>query len=204
MLMRLQIIAFVIAVSASMAVLGCSNTPPTVYGQPSTAPAPLPTSPKPTPPPPAPRPSATATATLRDLAGATAGTVTFTEAYGGVIVAGNITGLGLGAHAIHIHEAGKCQTPFTTAGAHFNPLRKHHGFLNPDGPHLGDLPNIDTPAAGKLRFEFMLAGATLRGANAILDEDGASIVIHGSRDNYHTDPSGDSGSRIACGVILLK
>jgi len=204
MLMRHQIVGLVILVSTSTAVLGCSSSPPTIYGQPSAAPAPLPTSAKPTPPPPAPRPTATATATIRDLAGARAGTVTFTDAYGGVIVAGNITGLGLGAHAIHIHEAGKCQAPFTTAGAHFNPTGKHHGFLNPEGTHLGDLPNIDTPAAGKLRFEFMLAGATLRGPNGMLDGDGASIVIHGSRDNYHTDPTGDSGSRIACGVIVLK
>jgi Cu-Zn family superoxide dismutase len=130
--------------------------------------------------------------------------VTFSDAYGGVLIAGNITGLGLGAHAIHIHETGKCQPPFTTADAHFNPTGKRHGFLNPDGAHLGDLPNIDTPPAGKLRFEFILSGATLRGAVAILDADGAAIVIHGSRDNYHTDPSGDSGSRIACGVIVLK
>jgi|KBSSwiStaDraftv2_1062776.scaffolds.fasta_scaffold70139_4 Cu-Zn family superoxide dismutase len=204
MLIRRQIVAFVTSASASIALLGCSSAPQTVYGKPSAAPAPLPTSAKPTPPPPAPRAGRTATATIRDLAGAQAGTVTFTDAYGGVIVAGNITGLGLGAHAIHIHEAGKCEAPFTTAGAHFNPTEKHHGFLNPDGAHLGDLPNIDTPAAGKLRFEFMLAGVSLRGENAIVDGDGGSIVIHGSRDNYHTDPSGDSGSRIACGVIVLK
>ena len=148
--------------------------------------------------------SATATAILRDLAGARVGTVTLSDANGGVLVEGNLTGLGLGAHAIHIHETGKCQSPFTTAGAHFNPTSKHHGFLNPDGPHLGDLPNIDTPAAGKLRFEFMMPGVSIRGTNPLLDSDGAAIVIHGSRDNYHTDPSGDSGARIACGVIVLK
>jgi Cu-Zn family superoxide dismutase len=143
-------------------------------------------------------------ATLRDVAGARVGTITLTESYAGVIVAGTITGLGLGAHAIHIHEFGMCHAPFTTAGAHFNPGGKHHGFLNPDGPHLGDLPNIDTPASGRLHFEFLLAGATIRGSNAILDSDGAAIVIHGSRDNYRTDPAGDSGSRIACGVIMLQ
>jgi Cu-Zn family superoxide dismutase len=192
------------ATLGSITVLGCSSSAP-IYGtaQP-VAPAPLPTSAKPTLPPPAPRPTATASATLRDLAGARVGTVTFTDAYGGVIIAGNITGLGLGAHAIHVHETGKCDGAFTTAGAHFNPTAKHHGFLNSDAPHLGDLPNIDTPAAGKLRFEFMLAGATIRGTNAMLDADGAAIVIHGSRDNYRTDPTGDSGARIACGVIVLK
>lgn len=198
MFMRRSIAPFLIAV------LGCSSSQPTVYSQPAATPAPVPMSTKPTPPPPPPRSTATASATLRDLAGARVGTVTFTDAYGGVIIAGNITGLGLGAHAIHIHESGKCLAPFTTTGSHFNVTNKHHGFLNPDGPHLGDLPNIDTPAAGKLRFEFVLPGATLRGANAMLDGDGASIVIHGSRDNYYSDPSGDSGSRIACGVIVLK
>jgi superoxide dismutase, Cu-Zn family len=193
------------ATLVSTAVLGCSSSP-TIYGsspQP-VAPTPLPTSSKPAPPPPAPRPTATATATLRDLAGAHVGTVTFTDAYGGVIVAGNLTGLGLGAHAIHIHETGKCQSPFTTAGGHFNPHEKRHGFLNPDGSHVGDLPNIDTPAAGRLRFEFLMPGTTLRGSNGILDADGAAIVIHSSRDDYFTDPSGNSGSRIACGVIILK
>jgi Cu-Zn family superoxide dismutase len=117
---------------------------------------------------------------------------------------GDINGLGLGAHGIHIHEIGKCEAPFTSAGAHFNPGGKRHGFFNPDGPHLGDLPNIDTPAAGKLRFEFLMPGATIRGANAMLGANGAAVVIHGSRDNYRTDPAGDSGSRIACGVIALK
>ncbi len=193
------------ATLVSIAVLGCSSSP-TVYGHaPQPAPStPLPVSAKPTPPPPPAHPTATASAILRDLAGARVGTVTFTDAYGGVIIAGNLTGLGLGAHAIHIHETGKCDPPFTTAGVHFNPGGKHHGFLNPDGPHLGDLPNIDTPAAGKLRFEFMLPGATIRGTNALLDADGAAIVIHGSRDNYRTDPTGDSGARIACGIIVLK
>jgi Cu-Zn family superoxide dismutase len=186
----------------SITVLGCSQAPTPIVRQPA-APAPAPTSAKPTPPP-QPPPTLSATATLRDVPGARVGTVTFTETYAGVLVVGNIDGLGLGAHAIHIHEFGKCQAPFTTAGPHFNPTGKHHGFFNPDGPHLGDLPNIDTPAAGKLRFEFLLPGTRIRGANAILDSDGAAIVIHGSRDNYRTDPAGESGSRIACGVITLK
>lgn len=130
--------------------------------------------------------------------------VTLTESYAGLIIAGNITGLGLGAHAIHLHETGKCQAPFTSAGGHFNPQGKHHGFLSPQGWHLGDLPNLDTPAAGKLKFDLVAPGVTLKGTNALLDADGASIVIHASRDNYFADPSGDSGSRIACGIIVLK
>ena len=138
------------------------------------------------------------------MAGGRVGTVTFTESYAGVIVFGNISGVGLGAHAIHVHEVGRCQAPFATAGGHFNPNGKRHGYLSSNGPHLGDLPNIDTPAAGRLRFELLLPTTTLKGSNAILDADGAAIVIHGSRDNYYSDPSGDSGARIACGVITLK
>src|SRR4051812_39303487 len=129
--------------AAALTVLGCSSQPSTPWPQPAPPPAPLPTSAKPASATPPPRPTSVAVATLRDLAGARVGSVTFTESYAGVIVAGNLNGLGLGAHAIHVHEFGKCQAPFTTAGSHFNPQNKHHGFLNPDGPHAGDLPNID-------------------------------------------------------------
>jgi Cu-Zn family superoxide dismutase len=145
-----------------------------------------------------------ASAVLRDLTGRRVGTATFTDTYTGVLVSADLMGLGLGAHGIHIHEVGKCEAPFTTAGGHFNPEHRHHGFLNPNGSHLGDMPNIDTPAAGQLRFEFLLPGVTLKGANALLDADGASIVVHSGRDDYSTDPSGNSGSRIACGVIAAK
>ncbi len=149
----------------------------------------------------APRVMDHATANVRDGAGRHVGDVTFTDSYAGVIVVGTISGLGLGAHGIHIHEFGKCQAPFTTAGGHFNPDHRQHGFSNPAGPHLGDLPNVDTPAAGPLKFEFVLPNVTLKGKNALLDADGASIVVHSARDDYVTDPSGNSGARIACGVI---
>ena len=196
-----HLLAAIVVVST---VLGCTGHSAATFPQPTT-PTPLPTTPaRPPSEPPPPPPSLVAVATLHDLAGARVGSVTFTETYAGILVTGNINGLGLGAHAIHVHETGKCQAPFTTAGAHFNPRGKHHGFLNHDGPHLGDLPNIDTPAAGRLRFELLLPSVTLRGSNALLDGDGAAIVIHGSRDNYYSDPSGDSGARIACGVITLK
>jgi Cu-Zn family superoxide dismutase len=145
-----------------------------------------------------------ATATLRDLSGVRVGAATLTDTYAGVLVVGSVTGLGLGAHGMHIHGAGKCDPPFTSAGPHFNPLGKQHGFENPNGPHLGDMPNVDTPAAGTLRFEVLLAGVTLKGANRLLDASGAAIVIHSARDDYKTDPSGDSGSRIACGVITAR
>lgn len=149
-----------------------------------------------------PLPPSTATATVLDLAGRRAGTVTFTDSYAGVLISGTLFGLGLGAHGLHVHEVGRCEPPFTSAGEHFNPQHRQHGFLNPRGPHLGDLPNVYLPAAGQLRFEFLLPGVTLRGANGLLDADGASIVVHSERDDHTTDPSGDSGGRIACGVIV--
>jgi Cu-Zn family superoxide dismutase len=142
-----------------------------------------------------------ATAVLHDLAGRRVGDVSFTDSYAGVIIVGTLNGVGLGAHAIHIHEFGKCQPPFTSAGGHFNPDHREHGFSNPLGHHLGDLPNVDTPAAGTLKFEFVLPNVTLEGKNRLLDADGAAIVVHSSHDDYTTDPSGNSGGRIACGVI---
>jgi superoxide dismutase, Cu-Zn family len=175
--------------------IGCTTATPATR-----IPMPSPTTPAATPPP----PSLTATATLRDIAGTRVGTASFTDSYSGVIVVANVTGIGLGAHAVHIHEVGKCVSPFTTAGDHFNPEERHHGFRNGAGPHLGDLPNIDMPAAGVLKFEFLLPGLTLKGRNAILDADGASIVIHSNRDDYMTDPAGGSGARLACGAIGVR
>jgi Cu-Zn family superoxide dismutase len=145
-----------------------------------------------------------ATATIHDLNGARVGTATLTDTYAGILVVGSVMNLGLGAHGIHIHGVGKCEPPFASAGPHFNPLGKQHGFENPNGPHLGDMPNIDTPAAGALRFEVLLTGMTLKGNNRLLDASGAAIVIHAARDDYKTDPAGDSGSRIACGVIVAR
>jgi Cu-Zn family superoxide dismutase len=165
-------------------------------------PSPSPTSPAPATGARQPVAPSTATAGVLDLAGHRAGTVTFTDSYAGVLISGTLFGLGLGAHAVHIHEVGRCESPFTSAGGHFNPQHRQHGFLNERGPHLGDLPNVYLPAAGQLRFEFLLPGVTLRGANGLLDADGASIVVHSERDDYATDPSGDSGGRIACGVIV--
>lgn len=146
----------------------------------------------------------TASATLHDASGRRVGTVTFADSYAGVLVHGTVADLGLGAHAIHIHAIGKCEPPFTSAGGHFNPQGRQHGYLNPRGPHLGDMPNLSTPAAGSLTFEYLLPGVTLKGSNAILDADGASVVIHASKDDYLTDPAGNSGARAACGVITAR
>lgn len=196
MRLRFSFVAFIAAA------LACSSGPPIVTSAPPVVSTPAPTAPA-TPPVrrPVVMPAKTATATIRDLAGATIGTATFTDSYAGVIVQATVTGLGLGAHAVHIHSIGRCESPFTSAGPHFNPEKKIHGFRHRDGPHLGDMPNIDMPAAGRLKFEYVLRGVTLDGPNGLLAGDGTSIVIHSSRDDYLTDPSGDSGGALACGVI---
>jgi Cu-Zn family superoxide dismutase len=148
-----------------------------------------------------PNPGATATASIHDGVGTLVGNATFIESYSGVLVSGNVFGIGLGVHGIHIHSIGKCEPPFTSAGGHFNPGGRKHGFMSPTGPHYGDMPNIETPAAGQMHFEYLLPGVTLTGKNGLLAGDGSAIVIHATRDDYLTDPAGNSGARIACGVI---
>lgn len=109
-----------------------------------------------------------------------------------------------GKHGIHFHNVGKCDTPdFKTAGDHFNPTSKQHGFNNPKGYHSGDLPNINVNEDGKVDADITSAHVTLlRGKpNSLLKEGGTAIVIHEKEDDYMTDPSGNSGNRIACGVI---
>jgi len=178
-------------------VAGCSSPQP--VSTPAPAPAPVVQG-----PPPRPVPTATAAAIVRDMSGKQVGSLQFAETYAGVLITGSMGNLGLGGHAIHIHETGKCEAPYTTAGAHFNPTNRHHGYKNPTGPHLGDLPNLDLPAAGVQKFEMLLPGVTLKGPQGLLDADGASIVVHASRDDYVGDPSGNSGGRIACGVIVQR
>ncbi len=146
----------------------------------------------------------TAVATIRDASGKQVGSLTLMDTYSGVLITGSVNDLGLGAHGIHVHAVGKCEAPFTTAGGHFNPAGRQHGYRNPNGSHLGDLPNLDLPASGTHRFEMLLPGVTLKGTNALLDADGASVVIHASRDDYTTDPAGNSGGRVACGVITQR
>lgn len=190
--------------STSLALVFCTFTALACAPQPAAQP---PVGPSPGSPAPAratPRSFTTASATLHDASGRRVGTVTFADSYAGVLVHGTVADLGLGAHAIHIHAIGKCEPPFTSAGGHFNPQGRQHGYLNPRGPHLGDMPNLTTPGAGALTFEYLLPGATLEGRNAILDADGASVVIHAGKDDYLTDPAGNSGAREACGVITAR
>lgn len=141
---------------------------------------------------------------MRDAAGAQIGTITLTDSYAGVLLTGAVSGIGLGAHGIHVHEIGQCTAPFATAGGHFNPAKRKHGYKNAEGHHAGDLPNLEAPAAGQLKFELLLPGVSLGGSNGILDADGAAVVIHSAADDHRTDPSGSSGGRIACGVITAR
>lgn len=139
---------------------------------------------------------------LRDPTGRLLANASVSEA-GGIRVRVEAAGLATGTYAVHLHEVGLCEAPdFASAGPHWNPTGRQHGQLNPMGPHLGDLPNLTVGTGGAGTLEFVIPGATLsRGDRALLDRDGAALVIHVGPDDYRTDPSGNSGARLACGVI---
>ena len=112
------------------------------------------------------------------------------------------TGLPAGNLGMHLHMSGKCEGPkFESAGAHLNPGNRKHGSENPDGSHLGDLPNLTVAADGSGNAVAGLAEMRSGAEQALFDADGTAIVIHAKADDYKTDPSGDSGDRIACGVM---
>lgn len=147
--------------------------------------------------------AATATAAIRSATGAELGVLRLESAAGGVLVTGQLTGLAPGAHGIHIHTVGRCDAPaFTSAGPHFNPRNTKHGLVNPEGPHAGDMPAIAADANGRATVQHTTALIELgSGANGLFDADGSAIVVHASSDDQRTDPSGNSGARIACGVV---
>lgn len=134
------------------------------------------------------------------------GEAIFEEEENGVKVTLKLSGLSEGLHGMHIHEVGKCEGPdFMTAGGHFNPTHKEHGKDNPHGHHLGDLPNLEVAADGTANMSVFAEGVTLQKntEHSLLDGEGTALVIHESEDDYMTDPTGESGGRIACGVIQL-
>ena len=138
----------------------------------------------------------TARAELKDAQGTIVATATLTDANGGVRIALRASGLRPGAHGLHIHAVGVCAPPaFTSAGGHFNPQNKKHGHKNPEGAHTGDLPNLTVGADGTGSIETPAAGVTLK------DVAGLALVIHADPDDETTDPTGNSGARVACGVI---
>lgn len=140
---------------------------------------------------------------LRGPDGAPRGTVTVMETPQGLTVRVNASALPPGPHGAHLHAVGRCDPPdFKSAGPHWNPTNNQHGTENPQGPHMGDLPNLMIAGEGTGNLEFTVPRARLRGAEpALLDGDGAALVIHAKADDYRTDPSGESGDRIACAVL---
>jgi len=149
---------------------------------------------------------ATATSELQNGEGRAVGTALLTQINAGVRIVVDVRGLSPGAKAVHIHETGHCEPPaFSSAGGHFNPEGRQHGLLNPRGPHAGDLPNITIDADGSGRLETTTDRITLAaGSTSLFDGDGSAIVVHGSPDDFMTDPTGNSGARIACGVIVKQ
>jgi Cu-Zn family superoxide dismutase len=141
-------------------------------------------------------------AVLKDAAGKDVGTASLSTTPSGTLIDLKLTAIPPGVHAVHIHAVGKCEPPdFKSAGPHFNPDQTKHGMMSPEGPHAGDLPNIHVPADGKLEVEVLNPVMTIGQEAALLDADGSAIVIHAGPDDYKTDPAGNSGDRIACGVI---
>lgn len=144
-----------------------------------------------------------ARAMLASADGAARGEATATATPEGLRVSITATGLPEGEHGAHIHMTGQCEGPaFESAGAHWNPTNREHGSENPQGAHAGDMPNLTVAADGSGSLQYLVPAAVLSGGGvALLDGDGAALVIHADADDMRTDPSGNSGERIACGVF---
>lgn len=142
-------------------------------------------------------------ADIMNAQGMQIGTATLTPSAAGVSIALRVSQLPPGVHGIHIHSVGKCEGPaFTTAGGHFNPEMKMHGKDNAMGPHAGDLLNFTADANGMANSTLQADHVTLGpGPNSLFHDGGTALVIHAGPDDYKTDPAGNSGARIACGVI---
>jgi superoxide dismutase, Cu-Zn family len=141
---------------------------------------------------------------MRSRDGRDLGRIKLLETTSGVLLRIKLKGLTAGVHGFHIHEVGKCEGDFESAGGILNPLGAKHGYLNDEGPMVGDLPNLIVPASGEIEVEFVSPFATLSkdAEETLIDGNGASLVIFEKPDDYTTDPLGNSGSRIACGVII--
>ena len=152
-------------------------------------------------------PIASARVPMRDSAGRDLGTLRVLLTSTGPRVSGALAGLPPGEHGFHFHQVGRCDaadtTAFASARGHYNPAARKHGTLNPDGPHAGDLPNLTVGPDGRAALPDSGVSATLGEAEraGLLDEDGTALLVHARADDYRTDPSGNSGARIACGVL---
>jgi superoxide dismutase, Cu-Zn family len=151
----------------------------------------------------APATAQTAKAALKGGDGKDLGTAELIQTPAGVLLKLSVKGLPPGEHAFHVHAVGKCEAPFTSAGGHFNPDNKKHGMMAAEGQHAGDMPNLHIPQSGDLVVEVLNPAITLEKGkpNSVFDADGSAIIIHAGKDDYKTDPTGEAGGRIACGVV---
>ena len=145
----------------------------------------------------------TAKATLKNAEGTAVGNADLMQVSDGVLIKVALKGIPAGPHAFHVHAVGKCEPPFTSAGGHFNPGSKKHGMMATDGHHAGDMPNLMVPSSGELSLEVVNTAITLDKdkPNSVFKPEGTALVVHAAPDDYKTDPTGDAGGRIACGVI---
>lgn len=139
---------------------------------------------------------------LKDAQGKEVGSIIIADQESGVALHLDLHDLTPGEHALHFHQVPKCEGPdFKSAGGHFNPESKKHGFDNPEGHHAGDMKNFTVGADGKAKTKLEDADVTLKAGPHSLLTNGAAVVVHAKADDYKTDPAGNAGDRVACGVI---
>ncbi len=140
---------------------------------------------------------------LQNGSGKNVGSATLSQVANGVKISLNLHDLTPGEHAIHVHQNAKCDVPdFKTAGPHFNPDNKKHGLQNPEGPHAGDIVNFTADSKGRSKATVTATGVTLTdGPHSVFTGAGTSLVVHAKGDDGRTDPSGNSGDRVACGLV---